>query len=299
MEYRTIMTRCEVCDTHISSTKLLFEKENIRKTFPKGPFQLVQCVGCGIVFVSNPPPPEDLKLIYSSSYYNSGQQSDILIDSSAVRKNAIERLNRIMTYRSHGNLLDVGCGTGIFLDVAKTVFKVSGVEVSPHAVITAKKRFGLHIHHGDFVKVASLSLKGQLFDIITLWDVIGHLPSPRSCLEHIYFLLKPGGLLIMTTGDINSMLARLLERRWHLATPPEILFYFSKRSISSLLNRTGFDVLCINKPGKFVSLDFIAGKLRRLYGWSWPERIMHNLPWRKIYINLFDIMTVSAQRPHL
>jgi predicted SAM-dependent methyltransferase len=88
-------------------------------------------------------------------------------------------------------------------------------------------------------------------DVITMFDVIEHLPQPREVLARCYRYLKPGGVIVITTGDFASIVARWAGAKWRLMTPPQHLWYFTKES----LRRTSqFSLSMEHRPSKTSSL---------------------------------------------
>jgi spermidine synthase len=91
---------------------------------------------------------------------------------------------------------------------------------------------------------------------VTLWDVIEHTLDPRAMLEHCRGLLKPGGLLVVNYPDIGSWAARLMGRRWLFLTSVH-LYYFDRRTMSQMLESTGFRVETVSPHVQRLELDYI------------------------------------------
>jgi 2-polyprenyl-3-methyl-5-hydroxy-6-metoxy-1,4-benzoquinol methylase len=108
---------------------------------------------------------------------------------------------------------------------------------SAYAVEQARKR--------DFSQVVQGSILGydqnELYDLITFWDVLEHLESPRQSLQKAFSLLRPGGYIAISTGDIESNFAKISGRFWHLLTPPNICIFFPTRTIRILLHQVVFN----------------------------------------------------------
>jgi SAM-dependent methyltransferase len=137
----------------------------------------------------------------------------------------------------------------------------------------------------------------QRFDAVTLWDVLEHLPDPHAAVAEVARLLRPGGRLVLTTGDVGSLAARLSGSRWHLYTIPEHLFFFSRRSLRLLLAAHGLRVESERAESAVYTLGYLVERLRKtLLGraarqrGAWPGA---QLP---IPLNLLDIVTVQAVR---
>jgi len=120
-------------------------------------------------------------------------------------------LRQIRTYKTHGFLLDAGCGLGYFLHLAKKHFDTVGVDVSHVATHSAKK------DNADIIlgSVEMPSFKDAQFDVITCFDLLEHLKSPSVALAAIARLLKKNGLIIITTPNLGSIGIRIMKKRWH------------------------------------------------------------------------------------
>ncbi len=147
-----------------------------------------------------------------------------------------------------GRLLDVGCGLGFFVKRAGACagWEAVGYEISPDAVRYARERLGLeNVCCG---RVEGASLPDGSFDLITLWDVIEHLPEPDALLQELARLLAPGGILFLHTPNAA---VQLLKARWkmrllgerpggHYLEARDHLHLYTMRTLRVLLERNGF-----------------------------------------------------------
>ena len=198
-------------------------------------------------------------------------------------------MRRLQRYQSAGRLLEIGCAYGFFLVEAQRWYEAEGVEISGFAARQAQQR-GLAVQHGDFLKLSFLPAH---YDVVCLFDCIEHLVDPHAYLQKTYHLLKPQGLVALTTGDISSLYARLAGKHWRLMSPPQHQFYFSRRTLSRLLQQTGFELLEIRYPWKLVPWPLVlyqlSPRLKTLCGFV--GRVPLGL-----YANLFDAMFVIARK---
>ena len=252
----TAERRCEVCDS--SSRTQLHQLNGCR---------IVRCKHCGLVFVAERPSPEQLLSLYDESYYE---------DPSAVgyggygeaeeRKRRHDRglLAELERLRAPGDLLELGCAYGYFLDEARQRgWRVRGVEPSEHAVGYARERLKLDVIQGTLTE---LSAERESVDAVVLWDVIEHLPDPRRTIETAAAWLRPGGVLALSTGNIGSLSARLHGADWSLMTPPWHQFYFTRSTLRHLLRRCGLEVIRIRGDGS-VAVDPTSPN-PRIRGWA-------------------------------
>jgi 2-polyprenyl-3-methyl-5-hydroxy-6-metoxy-1,4-benzoquinol methylase len=158
-------------------------------------------------------------------------------------------------------LLEIGCGSGDFLIEAQSRgFEVEGLEYSEHAATAANTRLGRQA-----VRVGSPEegcLPANRYDVISAFDVIEHLRDPKKSLNHLSAALKPRGLLVIVTPSLNSWSRRLLGRLW-MEYKTEHLTYFSRSSLTRLLQATGFDAVQFFPNYKVLSLDYISFHFER------------------------------------
>jgi SAM-dependent methyltransferase len=130
--------------------------------------------------------------------------------------------------------------------------------------------------------------------VIVLFDVIEHLPDPRATLALCYESLNPGGVLVLTTGDFGSPLARLAGVRWRLMTPPQHLWFFTEESVRRLATGLGFSIERVDHPWKIVPGSLIIFQLRRML------RIGAGCPAGAsgigVPVNLFDAMRLVLRK---
>lgn len=146
-------------------------------------------------------------------------------------------------------LLDVGCSSGAFLHAAvKLGFRAEGVEPALQAAATAQAA-GLKVHRGLLQEAGYAD--GQ-FDAITLFEVIEHLQQPQDLLKECRRILRPGGILLIGTGNTDSWSMAALGARWeylHIAKHGGHVSFFNTGSIASLAQRSGFSVAAVRTRG--------------------------------------------------
>lgn len=277
------------------------EQRAIRTLFQRFNCTIVQCQVCSLVYTNEIPSRAEIDDIYDANYYDKGAKYTEL-SKSVSRANAEQRVTQLLLDANvkQDQWLDVGCATGEFISEARHMVKeVYGVELSAYAVNIAKERGIEGISVGDFLDT---EWDHNKFDLISMWDVIEHLPDPVSNLKRAFQLIKPGGYLVLSTGDITSITARLFGRFWHLMTPPEHQYFFSPSTIKRMLNFCRFDLVSIRHNGKRVPLDFMLQKVSRLLYPAATKRVSQLATWLELdkiipIVNFGDIMDVTARKP--
>lgn len=255
---------------------------------------IVRCRRCGLVYTNPRLDRYDIADTYEAV------QDPLYLE---------EREGRILTFEHHLRplehitgppngrpLLDVGCYTGIFVEIAtRHGWDAWGLEPSHWAVEEARKR-GLHVVQGT---LDTADLPDAFFDVVTLWDVIEHLIDPRSALCHARRLLKPGGLLVVHTIDIESLFARLMGARWPWLMEMHI-YYFSRRTLRAMLESCGFRVLSDRPQGRYLRLGYLMNRVGALMPWVGrpAEWLVTRLGLRGVAVpvNLGDLFTAYARK---
>jgi len=161
--------------------------------------------------------------------------------------------------------LDVGAAYGLLVDSARHAgFDAVGLEPAAGCVDWARRELGARMIHGT---VEEAPIEPASFDVVTLLDVIEHVVDPGVALRRIRRWLRPGGLVVIETGDFEALLARVCGSRWYYYDPPQHLTYFSLSTLEALLLASGFgEVVAIGHLGRSVSLRNFAFQLGRSLG---------------------------------
>ena len=257
-------------------------------------YTIVQCQQCGLVYTDPRPDGHDIVETYQAV-------EDLLYLE--------EREGRVLTFERHLKplerltgppngrpLLDVGCYAGVFVEIAaRHGWDAWGVEPSRWAVEQAQAR-ELHVVQGT---LETADLPEATFDVVTMWDVIEHVTDPLGTLQRVHQLLKPGGLLVVHTIDIDSLFARLMGSRWPWLMEMHI-YYFSRRTLQTMLERCGFQVLSDRPQGRYLRLGYLmsrVGALMPLVGRP-AEWLVTKLGLRglAVSVNLGDLFTAYARK---
>jgi SAM-dependent methyltransferase len=213
----------------------------------KDGFDLVRCARCGLISVANPPTDEQRARLYS---FDAGYHSSLVDDAASKafhEREAALNLRVLRRFANGGRLLDIGCSTGLFLRAARDIGWVGqGLEYSPDSSRIARDEHGLEVRTGE---LRADTYPAASFDVVTMWDVIEHVPDPFATLVQVRRILADGGQVLLKTPNADGLYPRLSLRLagrlgfWGHAEPPGHLFQFSVASLSRLAERAGFRVV--------------------------------------------------------
>jgi 2-polyprenyl-3-methyl-5-hydroxy-6-metoxy-1,4-benzoquinol methylase len=211
--------KCLVCDGEQLNPLNGFEKHHLTK-----------CGACGFVFCKPIPTQDELNEVYEG-YGRNDYLSDLTIQ-------AYERvLDSFEPYRKTNKLIDVGCGIGYFLEVAKKRgWEVYGTEFTEEAVKMCESK-------GASMKLGPLNTKDYeagSFDVVCSFEVIEHINNPREELSSFNKILRKGGLVYCTTPNFNAIERHQLKADWNVLTYPEHLSYYTPKTLKGVFKETGF-----------------------------------------------------------
>jgi len=211
----------------------------------KNGYQIVACGGCGLRYVKNMPSEHELADFYSKNYGNKKDESNV---QKKVRRWILKLLPLKLIVGS-GSFLDLGCNTGFAVEAARRLgFRAAGYDLSEQAIAIARKAFASsEFHHGMAVDAAK---DGKRYDAVVCAEMIEHLTELARLSNALSSLVRPGGVLYLTTPDLGCANDELLGKSE--VCPPEHLIYFGRKQVEHFLREAGFKVLffvpVLNKP---------------------------------------------------
>lgn len=153
----------------------------------------------------------------------------------------VRRIKLIRKYKARGRLFDLGVGWGHFLSSAvKAGYDGSGIEIGEELYKYAKNDLGLNVSQEN---IFDLHPKKE-YDIITMWDVLEHIKDADIVIQKCSQMLNDDGYIFIQVPQIDSLIAKIFKKKWHHITPNHIN-YFSKRTITRLLDTYGIEVISI------------------------------------------------------
>jgi len=222
-------------------------------------FQHCRNPSCGVFWLDPAPPPHEMwkaYVTYHTHTRKSGNRYAKAMLSLAHRLiklcllplwtlNGIWRETRYLRFMTLANeplgkMLDVGCGGGRLLNrMKKRGWQVEGVDFDAQAIAKVSEKYGIKAHVGDLLQC---ELASNSFDVICMSQTIEHLYHPDATLRESLRILKPGGLLVMTTPNAESLGAREYGSCWRGWEAPRHLHLFSVNSLRQLTQNAGFEV---------------------------------------------------------
>ena len=225
--------------------------EKSAKVGDKNNYSINQCADCQTLFAEvafeNEKTVNEVQELYDH-YYDSAK----FALHPAVELSLQKAVRSFEKFRQTGRLLDIGFGEGGLLTVAeKNAWECYGTELSPQSLKYGRERNW---------KVSKDALTDDRFpeegfDVVTLVELIEHVPNPDDFLQTAYALLRPGGLLYLTTPNTQSINRRWLGIDWSVISPPEHIIIWSAAGMRKILSRNGF------APKKIRTEGFNPGEI--------------------------------------
>lgn len=215
-----------------------------------GPTFLRECRTCELVYISPRLTEAVREEMYSRNPGTLDSPQNLMLRHLMAER--LQNMHREMfpldgVARNSADLLEVGCGWGHFLQLCRPHYRdVEGVELSREQAAHARERFDLNVSRTDILK----QLWPRDYNIITAWEVIEHLAYPTLFLKWAFDHLRPGGQLVLSTPNFNSLFRRLLGPRWFYLIPSQHLSYFTPETLTHHLRQAGFTEVRVFTSGR-------------------------------------------------
>ena len=214
-----------------------------------GVFSVRQCISCGQMVTAPQLSEGDLPALYSQYYPRCNIDFDALLTESAFVGEKHARFKRWLSGTDNQGhylakpgqrVLDIGCGSCLsLLELRQLGVEPYGVEADPNVAAIAE-RYGLNVHIGS---IHNNPFPGQVFDLITLNQVIEHVPDPGALLRVVRNRLAPGGRIVVSFPNVSSWQRRLSGVRWINWHVPYHQHHFNRSSFASLARNQGYEVV--------------------------------------------------------
>ncbi len=251
---------------------------------------IFRCKHCSMVFNEAAPDAVDV-----AGEYEQVEDPEYLEQRESRRLTFNRELDALEAVHSVGDLLDVGCYTGFFLECARERgWNVSGVEPSRWAAEYGRKELGIDIFNGPIEAYDAT----EDFDVVTMWDVLEHVPNPVEVLTLLRKKVRPDGLLVFATHNLDTTVARVMGKHFPLFMEMHTV-HFNNETLGMLLEQTGFRLDRKHNQKRAVRLGYLISRLRR-FG-ATPERVasavtrMLSLEDRIVWTGMVGVETYFAR----
>lgn len=212
-----------------------------------GRFDFVTCTGCGLVYQQHRLTVENIRPYYDDEYIAHQRRNRwgalgplFKAAMSALDRAKLKIVKRYVAVGRGSRVLDVGCGSGAFLDHVrrKTSAAVAGVDFVD--LSSREELRGVAFHHGVFYEQ---HVGRDSFDLVTMWHFLEHDYDPLRSLRHAHAALKPGGWLVVEVPRLDSLSFRLFGDRWPGLQAPQHTALYDRAHLVRLIEAAGFDVV--------------------------------------------------------
>lgn len=282
------MYKCIVCGN--SDFKLIYKNT------------LQKCNNCSFITANINISGEELKQFYGEKYFNGDEYSNYIDDKETIQKNfnsRLKQIDKITKRQNFHHVLEIGCAYGFFGQLIKNKYPSAnyvGYDIAKEAVEYGKSVLKVNVLNENYLESDSPQ---NPYSHVFMWDVIEHLPCPDEFVEKISKESAAGSFLFITTGDISSFVPRMKGASWRMIHPPTHLHYFSKKTLSKMLEKYGYEVQSIKYPpvSRSVKQIFYSLFLLQKKESKWKSYIYHKIP-PSLYLklNTYDIMFVVARK---
>jgi len=228
---------CALCGEHAT-----------RPRYVKFDLPIAECVTCGLVRATPRCSPERIATRYSREYFLHEYLPSLGVIDGKVDEHFIDAryapwIQLVAAQLPAGSaaprrLLEIGSGAGLFLKAfARQGWDTLGVEVNDDAAQFARTRLNLDVRS---TYAEDLDVPPSSFDVVAMMDVIEHVPNPAETIATARRFLKPGGVLLMQTPNLDAFSRTALGAPWAVLSPAEHLYYFTEDTMTALLQKAGF-----------------------------------------------------------
>lgn len=255
-------TKCPICE--LSNEKLIFEILEIR---------LVECQKCGLIYLNPRIKKEDIMKYYPHTYYSKGNKIKKILEDWLTRMSNLRRFLTIYQYKRAGRILDLGCGTGKFLERFNPKHWLRyGVEPNPVGYEIAVSKSGFKICSEELIDCHFPSF---YFDVVTAWNVLEHIHNPRETLTEVKRILKEKGIFILSTPNVGGFGFKITKEHWFHLDFPRHFYLFNRFTLEKLLNLVGL---------KIVRINYVF--------WEYPLDLFHSIVNSKLRLNFLRCLFI-------
>jgi 2-polyprenyl-3-methyl-5-hydroxy-6-metoxy-1,4-benzoquinol methylase len=276
---------CPICASE-SIGKLYLAKDH---TVSDESFEVWRCAKCSGGFTQNVPDAATIGPYYAAESYVSHTDSDKGFINSVYHK--VRRFSLLtkkklvinLVNKPTGTLLDIGAGTGAFVDTMQTGgWQVTGLEPDATAAKQALLKYNIQLQPADNL----YTLEATQFDAITMWHVLEHVHDLHGYFKRFGELLQPSGVLIIAVPNYTSTDANIYAQNWAALDTPRHLYHFSPASMELLAEAHGFRLIA--KKAMWFDAFYVAMLTEQHKGGSFVKAILVG-----IWSNITALMDVN------
>lgn len=227
-------------------------QEEKKIVFVKNGYPIVECKQCGLQFIEIPNPREHVSTVYSDDYFFEGKEGypNYLNQGNILHKQGLRYARLINKYTKPGKVLDIGCAAGFILKgFEDSGWICRGIEPNDTMATCGREKLNLDIKTGTIETFQT----GEKFDLINMIQVVGHVYDIDKTLGNVAALLKRGGLVLVESWDLKSLIAKTMGTNWHEYCPPSVARWFSDETLSVLFKYYGFELVAKGHPLKKIT----------------------------------------------
>lgn len=225
--------------------------------------RIVRCAGCGLVYVNPQPTEHEITLMYNKNYFaldktrtaSSVGYYDYMAEKPLLLSYFRRKIAFLQTILPGKKVLEIGSSYGYFLEEAKRAgLDVLGIDISREAAERAAKE-GLPSRATDLFQA---KFPSRSFDGVVGFHLIEHIADPLAFAREIYRIIKPGGVILFSTPREGGYLSYLTGKNWRNYRHQEHLYFFSKETMTLLLEKAGFhDIRCVGDETRWYPIHFL------------------------------------------
>lgn len=232
---------CPVCAGNKSKEKLVCQDYLVTDS----KFSIYECPDCGFAFTQDFPSEEEIGKYYDAPEYISHSDTNKGFINSLyhrARNIALKSKTKLVLKNApikNGKLLDIGCGTGYFMNsMCRMKWIVTGIEKSSRTREYAHEKFGLNVQDSEYL----FQIPSKTKDVVTMWHVLEHIERMNPTMEHLHRILSDNGILIVAVPNKSSFDAVYYGKYWAAYDVPRHLWHFSPDDFRALAEKHNFRV---------------------------------------------------------
>jgi SAM-dependent methyltransferase len=222
-----------------------------RRVFEKHSYWVCDCVTCSHRFCEMTPDDDHLSQVYGDAYFTEGGAgyADYLAEADLLIAHGRRYGQMLKRHMQPGRVLDVGAAAGFILKgLTEEGWSGDGVEPNPRMAAHARQTYSLNVQPGS---LESVQADGE-YDLVSMVQVVAHFYDLQRAFAAANRALKPGGYCLIETWDKDSLPAKMLGENWHEYSPPSVLHWFARPTLTHLAGKHGLQPVAHGRPQKWL-----------------------------------------------